>query len=43
VFGAYNAYAGAKQIEVFPFNGHEGGAAQTEGDNIRILHEVFGE
>lgn len=42
VFGAYNAYAGRKQIEVFPFNGHEGGAAQTDGDNVRILHEVFG-
>jgi cephalosporin-C deacetylase len=43
VFGAYNAYAGPKQIEVFPFNGHEGGAAQTDADNVRILHEVFGE
>ena len=43
VFGACNAYAGRKQIEVFPFNGHEGGAAQTDGDNIRILHEVFGD
>lgn len=41
VFGAYNAYAGPKQIEVFPFNGHEGGAAQTDGENVRILHEVF--
>jgi cephalosporin-C deacetylase len=43
VFGAYNAYAGPKQIEVFPFNGHEGGAAQTDADNVHILHEVFGE
>jgi len=43
VFGAYNAYAGEKSIEVFPFNGHEGGAAQTDADNVRILHEVFGD
>lgn len=42
VFGAFNAYAGPKQIEVFPFNGHEGGAAHTEQHNIRLLHEVFG-
>jgi len=25
VFAAYNAYAGPKEIEVYPFNGHEGG------------------
>ncbi|QNO36929.1 acetylxylan esterase [Protaetiibacter sp. SSC-01] len=43
VFGAYNAYAGPKHIDVFPFNGHEGGGAQTDGDNVRILHEVFGD
>ncbi|QEO10669.1 acetylxylan esterase [Protaetiibacter larvae] len=43
VFGAYNAYAGPKSIEVFPFNGHEGGGAQTEGDSIRILREALGE
>ncbi len=43
VFGAYNAYAGPKSIEVFPFNGHEGGGAHTEGENLRILHEVFGD
>ncbi len=42
VFGAYSAYAGEKSIEVFPFNGHEGGAAQTDADNVRILRGVFG-
>lgn len=41
VFGAFNAYAGPKQIEVFPFNGHEGGGAQTEGELVGVLHEVF--
>uniref|UniRef100_UPI0039895535 acetylxylan esterase n=1 Tax=Conyzicola sp. TaxID=1969404 RepID=UPI0039895535 len=25
VFGAYNAYAGPKQMSVWEFNGHEGG------------------
>lgn len=43
VFGAFNAYAGPKRIEVFPFNGHEGGGAQSEGEQVRILHEVFGD
>ncbi|AYF97099.1 acetylxylan esterase [Protaetiibacter intestinalis] len=43
VFGAFNAYAGEKSIEVFPFNGHEGGGAWWEGETIRILHEVFGD
>ncbi len=43
VFGAFNAYAGPKRIEVFPFNGHEGGGALTEGEQVRILHEVFGD
>lgn len=27
VFAAYNHYAGPKQIEVYPFNGHEGGTS----------------
>lgn len=27
VFNAYNHYAGMKQIEVYQFNGHEGGGA----------------
>jgi cephalosporin-C deacetylase len=31
VFAAYNHYAGPKEIEVYPFNGHEGGESiQTE-------------
>ena len=30
VFAAYNAYAGEKEITVYPFNGHEGGAALQE-------------
>lgn len=30
VFGAYQAYAGEKQLEIHPFNEHEGGGAVTE-------------
>ena len=41
VFGAYDAYAGLKQLEVFGFNGHEGGGPVSEAESIRILHEVF--
>lgn len=43
VFGAFNAYAGPKSIEVFPFNGHEGGGPQTDAEFVRVLHEVFGD
>lgn len=32
VFAAHNAWAGPKQIRVYPFNGHEGGAA----DHTRV-------
>ena len=28
VFAAFNHYAGPKQIEVYPFNGHDGGGTQ---------------
>jgi len=30
VFGAFNAYAGPKSIEVWPHNGHEGGGADSD-------------
>ncbi len=42
VFGAYHAYAGEKRIDVFPFNGHEGGGPLTEAADIRVLREVLG-
>jgi cephalosporin-C deacetylase len=28
VFAAFNHYAGPKQIEVYPFNGHDGGGTE---------------
>jgi cephalosporin-C deacetylase-like acetyl esterase len=39
VFGAYHAYAGPKQMVVWPFNGHESGGAE---DTARALAHVAG-
>ncbi len=41
VFGAYNAYAGPKQMDIWPYNGHEGGGPDSEAASVRILHQVF--
>jgi cephalosporin-C deacetylase len=30
VFAAYHAYGGPKEIEVYPFNDHEGGEAHQQ-------------
>lgn len=35
VFTAYNAYPAAKEIVVYPFNGHEGGVALQEERKLR--------
>lgn len=37
VFGAHNAYAAEKQIEVYPFNNHEGGQGFHRAKQIRYL------
>jgi cephalosporin-C deacetylase len=37
VFAAYNHYAGAKEIDVWPYNGHEGGAAFQRVRHMRFL------
>jgi cephalosporin-C deacetylase len=42
VFAAYNHYAGPKSIEVYEFNGHEGGESFHAGARLRFLHQVFG-
>jgi cephalosporin-C deacetylase len=42
VFAAYNHYAGAKDITVWPFNGHEGGAGAQRVDQIRLLRGLLG-
>ncbi|MGN6128290.1 MAG: acetylxylan esterase, partial [Humibacter sp.] len=42
VFGAFNAYAGAsKEIDVWPYNGHEGGGVEDDVRMIEILRELF--
>ncbi|GLU48771.1 acetylxylan esterase [Nocardiopsis ansamitocini] len=37
VFGAYNAYTGDKDIRVYPYNGHEGGAGFQQAEQLRWL------
>ena len=40
VFAAYNHYAGPKSIEVYPFNGHEGGESIQAEIKLRRLAEA---
>jgi cephalosporin-C deacetylase len=40
VFAAYNHYAGPKAIEVYPFNGHEGGETLHAERKLRRLAEA---
>jgi cephalosporin-C deacetylase len=42
VFAAYNHYAGDKDIEVWRYNGHEGGAGFQKAVQIRYLSKLFG-
>ncbi|WP_329110873.1 acetylxylan esterase [Micromonospora sp. NBC_01699] len=43
VFAAYNHYAGAsKEIGVWPYNGHEGGAAFQQREQLRWLRDLLG-
>jgi cephalosporin-C deacetylase len=37
VYAAYNAYAGPKEIRVYPFNDHEGGQTFQFGEQLRWL------
>jgi cephalosporin-C deacetylase len=37
VFAAYNSYAAAKEITVWPYNAHEGGALQDELKALEVL------
>ncbi|HCT81450.1 MAG TPA: acetylxylan esterase [Micromonosporaceae bacterium] len=43
VYSAFHAYAGPRRIEVYPFNGHEGGEAFHAGVRLRFLADAFGE
>ena len=40
MFAAYNAYAGDRAIEVYPFNHHEGGDAFHTRRQIEWLADV---
>jgi cephalosporin-C deacetylase len=41
VFGAYNAYAGDKEIAVYEFNDHEGGDAHQRSRQLAWLAGIF--
>ena len=42
LFGAFNAYAGAsKEIVVWPYNGHEGGALEDDQRMLATLRALF--
>jgi cephalosporin-C deacetylase len=41
VFAAYNHYAGPKNIEVYPFNGHEGGGTRQFLAQLNFLADLF--
>ncbi|SCL28988.1 acetylxylan esterase [Micromonospora inyonensis] len=41
VFGAYHHYAGPSRIEVYPFNGHEGGESVQDEVRLRFFAEVL--
>ncbi|RFA07796.1 hypothetical protein B7R54_00160 [Subtercola boreus] len=41
VFASYNEYAGPKQMTVWPYNGHEGGAMEDRAASLRVFAEVL--
>ena len=41
VFAAYNVYGGAKEIEVYEFNNHEGGGAQHSAVQLKWLARLL--
>ncbi|WP_326695388.1 acetylxylan esterase [Streptomyces sp. NBC_01387] len=41
-FGAYHAYAGPKQVEVYGFNGHEGGGEHHRALQLAWVRELIG-
>lgn len=42
VYAAYNHYAGEKSMDVYQFNGHDGGGAFGNRARVSFVHEVFG-
>ncbi|GAB3120189.1 acetylxylan esterase [Glaciibacter psychrotolerans] len=41
VFGAFNNYASAKDIVVWPFNGHEGGGIDDHARSLSVLRALW--
>jgi cephalosporin-C deacetylase len=41
VYAAYNRYGGPKEILVWPYNGHEGGASFQPPENLRWLRNLL--
>lgn len=41
VYAAYNHYAGPKQIRVYEFNNHEGGAVYQQVEKLKFLEQLF--
>lgn len=42
VYAAYHAYAGSKEIEVYSFNGHEGGESFQDSARLVFFDRAFG-
>jgi cephalosporin-C deacetylase len=42
VFAAYNHWAGPKEIRVYRYNHHEGGATYQTQEKVRFLHALWG-
>jgi len=42
VFAAYNHYAAAKEIKVWPFNDHEGGSTFQSLEKVKFLNKLWG-
>jgi len=43
VYGAYHEYGGEKEIEVWPYNGHEGGGILDEERALAFLRGRLGD
>ena len=41
VFAAYNYWAGDKEIKVYPYNGHEGGASYQTVEKLKFLKSIW--
>jgi cephalosporin-C deacetylase len=41
VYAAYNHWAGEKEIQVYPYNGHEGGASFQNVEKLKFLKKIW--